>query len=59
MDLPISNPHAVAVYAYKGKVIFGSANEKASGFYVYDPTTGKSAGPVITVKGNPYAIVKY
>ena len=58
MDLPISNPHAVAVYAYKGKVIFGSANEKASGFYVYDPATGKSAGPVITVKGNPYAIVK-
>lgn len=59
MGLPISNPHAVAVHAYKGKALFGSTNEKASGFYTYDPATDKAEGPVIQVKGNPFCILKY
>ena len=49
----ISNPHGIAVAKHKDLIIFGNANKTATGFYSYQPTTGKVEGPVMNVTGNP------
>ena len=51
--MDISNPQGIAISKYKNLIVFGSSNKKANGFYTYDPTTKKVAGPIMQVKGNP------
>lgn len=51
--MDISNPQGIAISKHKNLIVFGSSNKKANGFYTYDPTTKKVAGPIMHVKGNP------
>lgn len=51
--MDISNPQGIAISKHKNLIVFGSSNKKANGFYTYDPTTKKVAGPIMQVKGNP------
>lgn len=51
--MEVSNPQGVAIARHKNVIVFGSANKKANGFYIYNPATKQVEGPVITVKGNP------
>lgn len=52
-DLPISNPHGIAIGKYKNLIVFGSANRKCNGFYTYNPETKKSSDAVVKVQGFP------
>ena len=38
-DLPISNPHGIAIGKHKNLIVFVSANRKCNGFYTYNPET--------------------
>ena len=51
--MEISNPQGIAIGKHRNLIVFGSSNKKANGFYTYDPTTKKVAGPIMQVKGNP------
>ncbi|MDD7317724.1 MAG: hypothetical protein SOZ80_07695 [Prevotella sp.] len=52
-DMPISNPHGIAIGKYKNLIVFGSANRKCNGFYTYDPETKKSSDAIVKVQGFP------
>ena len=51
--MEVSNPQGIAIARHKNVIVFGSANKKANGFYIYNPATKQVEGPIITVKGNP------
>lgn len=52
-DMPISNPHGIAIGKHKNIIVFGNANTENYGFYTYDPQSNKTEGPVIKVQGSP------
>ena len=55
-DLPISNPHSIAIGKYKDLVVYGCGNATSTGFYYFNTTTRKAWGPVIKTVGNPSSI---
>ena len=55
-DLPISNPHSVAIGKYKDLIVYGCGNATSTGFYYFNTTTHKGWGPVIKTVGNPSSI---
>ncbi len=61
LPIPHSSSYSVCMGKYKkDQIMFGSFNEKDSGFYVYDPKTGKaSKDAVIKVTGYPYSFHYY
>ncbi|MCE2615826.1 MAG: hypothetical protein ACTTKN_02690 [Phocaeicola sp.] len=57
--LDVSNPHGVAVGKHKNLIVFGNAGKKTTGFFSYEPTTGKVEGPVMNITGNPFFFYSY
>ena len=55
-DLPISNPHSIAIGKYKDLVVYDCGNATSTGFYYFNTTTRKAWGPVIKTVGNPSSI---
>lgn len=59
--MEVGNPQGIAIARYKDGIVFGSANAKANGFYLYHPATDKTEGPIMNVQGHPcffYSFVK-
>ncbi len=50
--VPLTDGHSVALEKHNGKVVLGIYGKDKSGFFTYDPATGKAAHSATTV-GNP------
>lgn len=52
--IPISDGFSALIETYNSQVVFCASGDKVSGFFSYDPVSGKvSDSPVITTSGNP------
>lgn len=53
LNLPMANSLSVGVYKYKDLIVFASFNQKASGFYSYNPKNEEVKGPILETTGYP------